>query len=88
MNRAEKLYLELMDARREEEQVTCQQYPEAWFPEQGENGMVHKWAKQSCFECPIKKPCLDYALEANEIGIWGGTSYVERQEMRRYLKIA
>jgi hypothetical protein len=84
----EQLYIELMDAREEAGEVPCQNYPDAFFPEHGENGMIHRWAKESCFECPIQKQCLNYALQAHELGIWGGTTLVERAEMRKYLRSA
>lgn len=77
-----------MQAREEVGEVTCQNYPDAYFPDQGENGAVFQWAKESCFECPIQRQCLDYAIQANEIGIWGGSSYVERIQMRKHLRIA
>ncbi len=84
----EQLYTELLFAREEAGEVPCQNYPDAFFPDHGENGLVHQWAKKSCFECPIRSQCLDYALQANEMGIWGGTTLVERAEMRKYLRIA
>lgn len=40
-------------------------------------------AKQICSTCPLKVECLVYALEADQIGIWGGTTDRERQNMKR-----
>lgn len=41
-------------------------------------------AKGICDECPVRVPCLDYALETNQdAGIWGGTSEDERRTIRR-----
>lgn len=41
-------------------------------------------AKAVCAGCPVRKPCLDYALgTAQKYGIWGGTTYQERRLMRR-----
>ena len=49
-------------------------------------------AKAVCATCPVRKDCLDWALSVGEpYGIWGGTSPVERQEMRierAYLALA
>jgi Transcription factor WhiB len=39
-------------------------------------------AKAICAECPYKKACLEFALKYSEIGIWGGTTELERRRMR------
>ena len=39
-------------------------------------------AKQICAMCPVRKPCLDYALEIREPhGIWGGKNEIERKAL-------
>jgi WhiB family redox-sensing transcriptional regulator len=39
-------------------------------------------AKIICSTCPVREPCLDYALEIREPhGIWGGLNEHERREM-------
>ena len=55
--------------------------PARFFPSDGVGVEI---AKRICADCPVKTPCLEYALE-NRIdhGVWGGTS--ERQR-RRILK--
>jgi len=41
-------------------------------------------AKDVCDQCPVKAPCLQFALETNQdSGIWGGTSEDERRRLRR-----
>jgi len=40
-------------------------------------------AKEICQGCPIKEPCLDYALSHQEDGIWGGTDRRERYKIRK-----
>ena len=43
-------------------------------------------AKNLCFSCPVRKECLQWALEHREIwGIWGGKDEVE---LRRALSVA
>lgn len=42
-------------------------------------------AKAICRECPVKDPCLDHALAADEHGIWGGTTRDERHSMKKAL---
>jgi len=36
-----------------------------------------------CRECEVVKPCLEYALRYEALGIWGGTGEVEREMIRR-----
>jgi WhiB family redox-sensing transcriptional regulator len=37
-------------------------------------------AKAICRTCPVREPCLEAALEANEqFGIWGGLTTTERR---------
>ena len=38
--------------------------------------------RKICFSCPIRKACLDTAMENNEHGTWGGISEWERAEMK------
>ncbi len=61
--------------------LCANQPPETFFPSDGVGVEV---AKRICAMCPVKEPCLEYAL-ANRIdhGVWGGCS--ERQR-RRILK--
>lgn len=55
--------------------------PEAFFPEKG--GSTRE-AKRICAMCPVREPCLQYALEHEErFGIWGGLSERERRRLRR-----
>jgi WhiB family transcriptional regulator, redox-sensing transcriptional regulator len=60
----------------------CRDEPPArFFPS---DGVGVERAKRICADCPVRQPCLEYAL-ANRIdhGVWGGTSERER---RRILK--
>lgn len=54
--------------------------PELFFPL---DFMMNKHAKRICAVCPVIKECLEYALENEEVGIWGGTSARERSKMRK-----
>ncbi len=41
-------------------------------------------AKAVCAACPVRAPCLDYALDTGQQdGIWGGLSEDERRAERR-----
>jgi len=44
----------------------------------------NKVAKKICELCPVREPCLDYAIENNqEHGVWGGVSEKERRRITR-----
>jgi WhiB family redox-sensing transcriptional regulator len=51
-----------------------------FFPERGESAEP---ARQVCAACPVRQPCLEYAI-SNRIthGIWGGLSERERRALR------
>ncbi len=38
------------------------------------------WALAACLRCAVRSTCLEFALEHEEAGIWGGTT--ERDRMR------
>ena len=61
---------------------SCRNHPpEVFFPSDGVGVTI---AQRICTTCPVRQPCLEYALE-NRIdhGVWGATSERER---RRILK--
>lgn len=49
-----------------------------FFPSTGETGTA---ARKFCFDCPVKRECLDFALENREVGCWGGTTGLERKQL-------
>lgn len=56
-----------------------------WFPlvYDKETIATTKQAIAICGECPIKEPCLSYALRNEGFGIWGGMTEREREIERR-----
>ena len=55
--------------------------PSLFFPSDGVGVEV---ARKICADCPVKEPCLEYALANGEkFGIWGGRSERERRKLRR-----
>jgi len=55
--------------------------PELFFPGLGESTAE---AKAVCAGCPVRMPCLDYALDTSERhGVYGGLSERERRKIRR-----
>ena len=55
--------------------------PSVFFPSDGVGVDV---ARAICANCPVTRPCLEYALE-NKIdhGVWGGCSERERRRIAR-----
>ena len=60
----------------------CREIPPAvFFPS---DGVGVEAARRICATCPVKEPCLEYALAFRiDHGVWGGCSERER---RRILK--
>jgi len=66
----------------------CALDPDTFFPEGYNSHHREKQATRFCAECPYKKECLQFALENDEWGVWGGTTRYERTQMRRKLGYA
>lgn len=49
----------------------------------GQNHPEIREAKTYCEVCPIKQECLDYAMAVMEDGVYGGTTFGEREKIRR-----
>lgn len=57
--------------------------PAIFFPERGKSS---RKARATCAQCPVQAECLEAAVETNQaddFGIWGGTSERQRRPMRR-----
>ena len=53
--------------------------PDVWFPERGEAGTD---AKMICAICPVRRDCLNDAIQNGMTeGIWGGMNPTERHEV-------
>lgn len=52
-----------------------------FFPETGDSKQAVE-AKNVCRGCPVRGECLNYAILNREIGIWGGTSGIDRRKIR------
>jgi WhiB family redox-sensing transcriptional regulator len=66
--------------------------PEAFFPQDIEGYRAAQYyneagAKSVCRECPYMTRCLTYAVQNDEIGIWGGTTEGQRKAIRRAMKL-
>jgi WhiB family redox-sensing transcriptional regulator len=60
--------------------------PDLFFPSDGVGVEV---AKKVCVDCPVREPCLEYAMENHiDHGVWGGTSERERRRIARRRRLA
>ena len=70
----------------------CAGKPVEWFypsaPRTRRSIINNRAALMLCQECDIRSKCLNYALEFELHGIWGGTLPQEREEIRRTHGIA
>jgi WhiB family redox-sensing transcriptional regulator len=70
-------------------QALCAQIaPDLYFPEDMNESLSSTSIaiKKLCVKCPIAVACLDKALsysQADDWGIWGGTSMYERIKLRK-----
>lgn len=71
------------------EEVPCLNFPDAFFPSQGEQGQrqLESYAKAMCNDCPIKAQCAEYGIKHAGFGIWGGLTESERRQLRNRLGI-
>lgn len=61
--------------------------PEIFFPEPDEMDRIHA-AKALCAQCPVRRTCLDAALEAGDReGIRGGMTQEEREPLHSKLPL-
>ena len=59
--------------------------PGTFFPSDGVGVEV---ARRICAECPVKVPCLEYALlHRIDHGVWGGASERERRRILRQRRL-
>ena len=57
-------------------------FPPSHFERKDEKELRENRAKAICATCPVKKPCLDYAIRIREPhGIWCGLNEVERKQV-------
>ncbi len=55
--------------------------PDVFYPASEEDAEP---AKAICAQCPVRQPCLEYALTNRERdGVWGGATEKERRRMLR-----
>lgn len=58
--------------------------PDLFFPDnQGEARKVKNITRKICGTCAFQTPCLEYALETNPLGTWGGLQESERRRLKK-----
>ena len=60
--------------------------PELFFPS-GRDPQLAEPAKRICRRCPSVRACLADALTHDVDGVWGGTTYIERERLREQYDI-
>lgn len=57
-------------------------FPPSHFERKDDKEHREAQAKSICASCPVRQPCLQYALRIREPhGIWGGLNEVERRAL-------
>lgn len=64
-----------------QERSLCKGETELFFNEGSPHAIAD--AKKFCNKCNVRRICLKFAIDNDETGIWGGTTTMERQRLRR-----
>lgn len=74
----------LDDSQMWRKQAACIDLGSAEFFLAGDDLEGMRRAQEICASCPVREPCLEFALATNQsLGIWGGTTPNERRRLRR-----
>ena len=73
------------------ELAACRTHPEIeWVPSSKIRGGVDRTyhanlaaARLVCASCPVRGVCLDEAIREHHVGIWAGTTVLQRRRVRR-----
>lgn len=57
-------------------------WDERWFPDKA-TFEADTDVQQFCNVCPVRRDCLDWALRMREQGVWGGTTEMQRDRIKR-----
>jgi WhiB family transcriptional regulator, redox-sensing transcriptional regulator len=64
-----------------QDDARCKGQTELFFHEQSTTSVEQ--AKQICHQCAARRICLKFAIDNDEVGIWGATTTMERERIRR-----
>ena len=60
-----------------------------YFEKREEKDAREAQAKVLCARCPVREPCLEYALRIRDPhGVWGGLNELERRRLVRTRELA
>jgi predicted RecB family nuclease len=63
--------------------------PDLFFPVKSDDQTHLRMIRNICNSCTVKQKCFEYALNDPYIlGIWGGTTYRQRERIRQQRRIA
>ena len=63
----------------------CRNYPtKMWYEF---DAVKDRAAKRICARCPSQLPCLEYALQNHETGVWGGLNDLDRRRLVRRIYV-
>jgi len=69
------------------EQAACKEADaDLFFPEGKDKREQEYKAKKICASCPIVTDCLQFAIDNDQLGIWGGTTEDERRHINVTLR--
>lgn len=61
----------------------------SYFERHKEKAARERKAKAICARCPVREPCLEFALRVREAhGVWGGLNEQERRQLLRQRRTA
>ena len=76
-------------------EAACRGADTAWFfapnyfEKREEKDAREARAKRLCSQCPVREPCLEYALRTRDPhGVWGGLNELERRRLLRARELA
>lgn len=59
------------------DQAHCKGMPLSWYFEDYEDDKeIAEQVDQICFDCPVRKECLKWAVDSNSTGVFGGVYLV------------
>lgn len=71
---------ELKHAIEAVENYNCQDRPELWSD--NPQHITEQEAEILCYQCPLIKPCYDYAVTAQVAwGVWGGVNFTDTSQI-------
>lgn len=87
MRKPQRLPKPLIEEYEWQDRALCRQLPvEDFFDTEQARGnrrlRQEQKAKNVCRRCPVIEACLRHALAAEDYGVWGGTTALERAEIR------